>query len=78
MESLELESRINDDLLPFPVTDFSDKNKLHSADYRKHLEWVIVFDATAIGLAGAQYSAGPRTVGDTCGCDESHGQSRSG
>jgi len=72
----ELKQAILSGLLSFPITDFDASNKFDAASYKKRLEWLMPYGATALFAAGGtgeffslaqnEYSDVVRAAIDTC------------
>jgi len=76
MDPQELKQAISSGLLSFPITDFDAGNKFDPSGYRKRLEWLMPYGATALFAAGGtgeffslaqnEYSEVVRTAVETC------------
>jgi len=76
MSPQELKQAILSGLLSFPITDFDANNKFDAASYKKRLEWLMPYGATALFAAGGtgeffslaqdEYSAVIQAAIDTC------------
>ncbi|MBA3478655.1 MAG: 5-dehydro-4-deoxyglucarate dehydratase [Lautropia sp.] len=76
MNPLELKSIIGQGLLSFPLTDFDERLEFHETGYRKRLEWLEPYGASALFAAGGtgeffsltadEYPAIIRAAVDTC------------
>jgi len=72
----ELKQAILSGLLSFPITDFDADNKFDAGSYKKRLEWLMPYGATALFAAGGtgeffslaqnEYSAVVQAAIDTC------------
>lgn len=72
----ELQSILSQGLLSFPLTDFDAAGDFHAEGYRKRLEWLAPYGATALfaaggtgeffSLAASEYSQVIKTAVDTC------------
>lgn len=72
----ELQSILSQGLLSFPLTDFDAGGDFHAEGYRKRLEWLAPYGATALfaaggtgeffSLAASEYSQVIKTAVDTC------------
>jgi len=72
----ELQSILSQGLLSFPLTDFDSGGDFHAEGYRKRLEWLAPYGATALfaaggtgeffSLAASEYSQVIKTAVDTC------------
>ena len=72
----ELQSILSQGLLSFPLTDFDAGGDFHAESYRKRLEWLAPYGATALfaaggtgeffSLAASEYSQVIKTAVDTC------------
>jgi len=63
MDPAALKTAISDGLLSFPLTDFTPDLAFDAEGYRKRLEWLMPFGATALFAAGGTgefFSLGPR------------------
>jgi 5-dehydro-4-deoxyglucarate dehydratase len=76
MEPNALKAAISTGLLSFPVTDFDAAGNFEPKGYRRRLEWLAPYGATALFAAGGtgeffslapdEYSAVIKTAVDTC------------
>ncbi|WP_434771663.1 5-dehydro-4-deoxyglucarate dehydratase [Pseudomonas entomophila] len=76
MTPTELHSILSHGLLSFPLTDFDAAGDFHAEGYRKRLEWLSPYGATALfaaggtgeffSLAASEYSQVIKTAVDTC------------
>jgi 5-dehydro-4-deoxyglucarate dehydratase len=76
MTPLQLQSTVSSGLLSFPVTDFDPQGQFHPEGYRKRLEWLAPYGASALFAAGGtgeffsleprEYSEIIRTAVETC------------
>ncbi|MDO7911576.1 5-dehydro-4-deoxyglucarate dehydratase [Pseudomonas monteilii] len=76
MTPRELQSILSQGLLSFPLTDFDAGGDFHAEGYRKRLEWLAPYGATALfaaggtgeffSLAASEYSQVIKTAVDTC------------
>ncbi|MFK3907486.1 5-dehydro-4-deoxyglucarate dehydratase [Pseudomonas alabamensis] len=76
MTPRELQSILSHGLLSFPLTDFDAGGDFHAEGYRKRLEWLAPYGATALfaaggtgeffSLAASEYSQVIKTAVDTC------------
>ncbi len=76
MTPTELHSILSHGLLSFPLTDFDAAGDFHAEGYRKRLEWLAPYGATALfaaggtgeffSLAASEYSQVIKTAVDTC------------
>ena len=76
MTPRELQSILSQGLLSFPLTDFDAGGDFHAEGYRKRLEWLAPYGATALfaaggtgeffSLAASKYSQVIKTAVDTC------------
>ena len=76
MTPRELQSILSHGLLSFPLTDFDAAGDFHAEGYRKRLEWLAPYGATALfaaggtgeffSLAASEYSQVIKTAVDTC------------
>lgn len=76
MEPNALKAAISSGLLSFPVTDFDTAGNFEPKGYRRRLEWLAPYGATALFAAGGtgeffslapdEYSAVVKTAVDTC------------
>ena len=76
MDPIELKAKLGSGLLSFPVTDFDAAGDFNPAGYRKRLEWLMPYGATALfaaggtgeffSLAASEYSAVIGTAVETC------------
>ncbi|MFK3722560.1 5-dehydro-4-deoxyglucarate dehydratase [Pseudomonas monteilii] len=76
MTPRELQSILSQGLLSFPLTDFDAAGDFHAEGYRKRLEWLAPYGATALfaaggtgeffSLAASEYSQVIKTAVDTC------------
>ncbi len=76
MEPLALKAAISSGLLSFPITDFDQNGEFEPKGYRRRLEWLMPYGATALFAAGGtgeffslapdEYGAVVKTAVDTC------------
>jgi 5-dehydro-4-deoxyglucarate dehydratase len=76
MTPLQLQSTVSSGLLSFPVTDFTQNGDFNAPSYRRRLEWLAPYGATALFAAGGtgeffsleprEYSEIIRTAVETC------------
>jgi 5-dehydro-4-deoxyglucarate dehydratase len=76
MEPLALKAAISSVLLSFPITDFDQNGEFEPKSYRRRLEWLMPYGATALFAAGGtgeffslapdEYGAVVKTAVETC------------
>ena len=76
MDAMVLKNIISDGLLSFPVTDFDENGDFNKESYRKRLEWLAPYGASALFAAGGtgeyfsltsdEYSEVIKTAVDAC------------
>jgi 5-dehydro-4-deoxyglucarate dehydratase len=76
MDPQKLKAVLGSGLLSFPLTDFDETGNFNEAGYRKRLEWLIPYGATALfaaggtgeyfSLTGDEYPAIIKAAVDTC------------
>src|SRR3546814_19209342 len=52
MDPQKLKALLGSGLLSFPLTDFDEHGEVNASGYRKRLEWLIPYSATALFAAG--------------------------
>jgi 5-dehydro-4-deoxyglucarate dehydratase len=82
MNPLQLQRILGDGLLSFPLTDFDSAGEFDANGYRKRLEWLMPYGASALfaaggtgeffSLSGDEYPSIIRTAVETCGNAGAH------
>jgi 5-dehydro-4-deoxyglucarate dehydratase len=65
MEPIELKKAVGNGLLSFPVTHFGKDLAFNEPDYRRHVEWLAGYDASALFAAGGTgefFSLNPQEI----------------